>query len=62
MHWMNLAELNIFVLSSVLIIFLMIYITAWATSAQTDKNKDRIKALENEVDKLRTELNKHINH
>ena len=60
MHWMNLTELNIFVLSSVLIIFLMIYITAWAISAQTGENKDRIKALEKEVDRLRTELNKHI--
>lgn len=62
MHWMNLAELNIFVLSSVLIIFLMIYITAWATGTQTNENKARIRALEKEVDKLRTELNKHINH
>lgn len=61
MHWMNLTQLNIFVLSSVLILFLMIYIIAWATSARTDENKARIKALEKEVDKLRTELNKHIN-
>lgn len=59
---MNLTELNIFVLSSVLIIFLMIYITAWATGAQANENKARIRALEKEVDKLRTELNKHINH
>lgn len=61
MHWMNIPELHIFVILSVILLSIMIFITAWATSARTDENKARIKALEKEVDNLKTELNKHIN-
>lgn len=62
MHWMNVPELNIFVILSIILLSIMIFITAWATGAQTNENKDRIKALEKEIYDLKTELNKHINH
>lgn len=60
MHWMNVPELNIFVIFSIILFSIMIFITAWAIGGQIGEHSDRIKALENEVDKLKTEFNKYI--
>ena len=60
MHWMNLEELNIFVLLTVILFSIMLVIVAASLCSQLDDAKARINRLEKETDTLKTELNKYI--